>query len=164
VITSLQAVLLHKNKANQESPPEQSQIIRDDHLAWPGRGQGDPGNPAKNKIRRAPQAVQRARRSTPEHFIGARTAKKPMVAAYLKANREGKLDPESGRNTRTISGEGHGLAMAGLSHLPRAHIPATVVSIILGEFLKEGQIQANLPDWLGPPVYSIFKEIKARSL
>ena len=73
----------------------------------------------------------------------ARTAKKPKVAAYLKANREGKLEPEGGRNHRPISREGHGLAMAGLSLLPRAPLPATAYYLIEKSYL-EGMVASFL--------------------
>jgi len=95
------------------------------------------------RIRKAPPTVRRAQRSPPEPVIVARTAKKPKVAAYLKANREGKLEPEGGRNHRTISREGHGLAMAGLSLLPRAPLPATAYYLI-EKFYLEGMVASFL--------------------
>src|SRR5208337_356462 len=78
----------------------------------------------KPKRRSAPHTVNRTVRNAPELFIAPRTARKPKVAAYLRAKSEGKLEPVSGRKTRTSSGEGRGRAMTGPSQAPRTHIPA----------------------------------------
>ena len=78
----------------------------------------------KPRIKRATHPINTKVRSRPTVFTAARTARKPKVAAYLRAKREGKLDPVSGRNTCTSSGEGRGRAMMGTIKAPKTHIPA----------------------------------------
>jgi hypothetical protein len=43
------------------------------------------------RMRRAPHMINRVVRITPELFHAASNARNPKVAAYLRANKEGKL-------------------------------------------------------------------------